>query len=33
MICCFYCVENEIVNELSQLEENSVLYMLKIHKV
>jgi len=33
MICCFYCFENEIVNVLSQLEEKSVLCLLKIHKV
>jgi len=33
MLRCFYCFENEIVNELSQFEENSVLCLLKIQEV
>jgi len=29
----FYCFENKTVNKLSQFEENSVLCLLKTHKV
>jgi len=29
-ICCFYCFENETVNELSHFEENSALCLPKI---